>query len=287
MKKLTKVLDNILLIIILLSVVQLVLGDLGIIYWGDSKLFRQSMVYSAFLFDLIFSIEFIARSISALSRKGFKDYFFYNRGWVDLLASLPLLLFNSGPLLFIELFQHTETGARSIVNLLKLIKAIRVTRILRVLRLLKIFGRIENVFSNMVQHHIASVSSIMVVTSIVIFMLLHFGNFIAFDDAVMEARLSLLLTTILVGCVVVLSVVYSAHFARTVADPIYVMKRGFKEEEYNFAVKIHNGYKNDEIFDMAVQYNKLWLPLKVKLIDSYQKKQKSGSASGDDYSDLL
>ncbi len=288
MKKIPKIIDNILLFIIALSVIQLVLDDWGIIYFSSNKDFQKYMVYSAFCFDLIFSVEFIIRTVIAVRNKNFMTYFLYKGGWVDFLASIPLLLLNSGPMLIFYLLGKTELGARNVANLLKIIRAIRVTRILRILRVLKVFGKIENVFSTMVQHHVASLSSMVVFISILVFMALHFSGFIAYEDVIMEAKLTLMLTCILIADVFIISIVYSAHFAKNIGDPIYVMKREFKEIDYNYSVKINQNYQDDEIFELSKAYNRLWLPLKTKIIASNRKKQKaSGKVEEDDYSDLL
>jgi hypothetical protein len=55
---------------------------------------------------------------------------------------------------------------------------------------------------------------------------------------------------------------YSPHFALTVTDPVYVMKRGLDEENYNLEVKIPDLYKDDDIFRLAKLYNDKYLPLK-------------------------
>ncbi len=287
MKRLLKIVDYLLLLIIVLSVFQLILDDVGIIYFGGNKDFQKWMTYSAFFFDFIFSVEFIVRTVHAIRNKIFRTYFFTKGGWVDFLASLPLLLLNSGPLLIFTLLGRTETGARSIANMLKIIKAIRVTRILRILRLLKIFGRIENVFSNIVQHHIASITSMVVFISILTFMALHISGFIVYEDVIMEAKLSLLLSSIMIADIFVITIFYSAHMAKNISDPIYVMKRGFKELDYNYLVKINKDYQDDEVFELAKYYNTIWLPIKAKVIAANKKKLDKKEADKDDYSDLL
>lgn len=286
MKKHIKLLDSILIVLIVISVLQIIVDDLGIIYkWGDT--FDFSMAVSGFAFDFIFSVEFIVRSISASRKKKFKEYFFHQRGWVDFLSSVPLLLLNSGPTLYMDLFGEHHLATRSLANLLKLIKAIRVTRVLRILRLLKIFGKIENAFSHMVLHHVSVISSITVVTSVVVFIALHYVGIFNTGDVVEEARLSLALTTLLIANVCAYTFIYAAQFAQSVTDPIYVMKRGFTEEKYNFSVHIKKYREQDEVFELAEKYNKIWLPLKSKVIDAYHKKEQKQESAKEDFSDLL
>lgn len=287
MKKILKIVDAVLLTAIVLSVAQIIVDDIGVMNAWDTN-FQDSMIVSGFVFDLLFSIEFIIRTIAALQKKEFKKYFFYQNGWIDFLASLPLLLLNSGPQLVLLVFTHTETGMRSIANLLKIIRAIRVTRILRVLRLLKIFGHIENAFSTMVQHHVSVISSMIVISGIVTYALLHVFGVIAHEDnLILEAKFSLMLTSVLIVEVGIIAFFYSAHFAKNVGDPLYVMKRGYEEENYNFSVKLNEHYSDHEVFQTAKSYNKLWLPLKTKILAAVKSKTKPKTESRDDYSDLL
>ena len=69
---------------------------------------------------------------------------FKRRGWVDLAASVPLILLNSGPaVLALAAGGVSVLGLGGILNVLKVIKAIRIARILRLLRVLKIFKQIK------------------------------------------------------------------------------------------------------------------------------------------------
>jgi hypothetical protein len=131
---------------------------------------RNILLYTGFLFDLIFSIEFTLRSIWSKHEKGFFHYLIHERGWIDFLSSFPLLLLDSGPAIYLLFFGHLHESpsALEVINIFKVIKAIRVTRILRLIRIIKIFGKIHNAESKMAQHHTSEISTIAVFTTIVV-----------------------------------------------------------------------------------------------------------------------
>jgi hypothetical protein len=296
MKTLGKIIDNTLLVIILLSIVQIITDDFAVIgSWSATYNWAKDwdlwMIILGFAFDVIFTLEFIGRSINALAHKRFVTYFFYERGWIDLLASAPLLGLLSGPAFYEYAFNGVIAikGNRFVGNL-KVIKAIRVSRILRLLRVLKIFGKIENVMSKMSQHHVSSVSALVVTCSVAVFMFLTSIGFVDLgENPIIEARVSLTFTFVAIANVLMISLLYGRHFAQNVSDPIYVMKRGMIEDDYNFTVKSKKPYKDEEIFQLAEAYNTLWLPMKVR-IQSMRQKKRAAQAPGqpqDDYSDLL
>jgi hypothetical protein len=102
-----------------------------------------------------------------------------------------------------------------------------------------------------------------------------------------EARLSLLITSILVVNVAALATIYAGHFSRTVSDPIYVVKRGLREKSYGFTAKIHPEYADHEVFELAEIYNRQWLPFKLRVLEKQRKAESKPSPVTDDYSDLL
>ncbi len=152
--------DNFFLVIIVLSIIQLFLEELAVIAnW--MVLSRHILIYLGFLFDLIFTIEFIIRlSIAAKNGKA-GIYLKYERGWIDFLASIPLLLLYSGPMVYYisKITQVTMISGIATFKTLKLIKMIRISRILRLLRILKIFGKISKSAAKMVKHHVATVAT--------------------------------------------------------------------------------------------------------------------------------
>jgi hypothetical protein len=164
--------ENFIFLCIILVIIQTLLDDISVLQMWPVH-YRSYLIISGFIFDLIFSIEFITRSVSSAGNKRFINYFWYKRGWVDLLSSLPLLLLNSGPALYILISGDTGQMAMGIgvLNILKVIKAIRVTRVLRLVRIVKIFGKIHNTDSPMAQHHTATITT-MAVFSVILTLLI-------------------------------------------------------------------------------------------------------------------
>jgi hypothetical protein len=56
--------------------------------------------------------------------------------------------------------------------------------------------------------------------------------------------------------------IYSPHFAMTVTDPIHVMRRGMSEPNYSLEVKIPAVYRQDDVYSLAGEYNRVFLPMK-------------------------
>ncbi len=160
MKKLSGFFENFIFIAIILVIIQTFLEDFSS-YKSWSVLIRNILLISGFILDFIFTIEFIVRSSVNARNKKFIEYFWYNRGWIDLLSSIPLLLLNSGPALYVILSGDVYLLAEGVgvLNVFKIIKAIRVARILRLIRIVKIFGKIHNTDSPMTQHHTALITS--------------------------------------------------------------------------------------------------------------------------------
>jgi hypothetical protein len=168
-------LENIVIIAIVLVLIQTFLEDFAVLAtWPWSV--RRVLLFSGFAFDLFFTVEFLTRLYFSFVNRRTGIYFWYERGWIDLLASIPLLLLNSGPaVLAYWSGSATIVGFAGILNVLKVVKAIRIARILRLLRVLKIFARIRNTDSVMAQRHVAKISTVAVavlVTSVLVFTLL-------------------------------------------------------------------------------------------------------------------
>lgn len=145
-------LESIVTVAIVLVLIQTLAEDIFTVYGAPWSL-RRLFIYSAVFFDLFFTIEFLIRSWNAILDKSFGRYLVRENGWVDFIASVPLLIFTSGPTFIALLGGAAFAGSGGIIGLLKVVKAVRMARVLRLLRLLKIFRRIRFADSVMVQRH--------------------------------------------------------------------------------------------------------------------------------------
>jgi len=175
--------ENIIIIAILLVIIHTLIDDLSVIFLYPYK-YIVLIGIIGFIFDLLFSAEFIARSIISFKHNVFKEYFIQSRGWIDLMTSLPLLLFVSGPLIYILLntAEGSETVALGFLSILKTAKAIRVTRILRLIRVIKLFGKIQNTESVMTNQHLGTISTISVVSLVLVLVISNFLPFLHLSD---------------------------------------------------------------------------------------------------------
>jgi hypothetical protein len=164
---LPKILEGFINFVIFISILQILFEDVAAIIGFDPKI-KIILMFIGFAIDLIFSIEFILRSILSIQNRGFIAYFIYQYGWVDFLCSIPLLLMNSLPSFI--LFLTTKTLYKSTVGFIKIIRiirAIRITRILRILRVLKILKNLQNANSKMAQNHLSQILVIFIFTLLI------------------------------------------------------------------------------------------------------------------------
>src|SRR6056297_440060 len=158
--------EGLVVIAIILVLIQTFLEDVVLIA-GWSWDVRKILLVTGFGFDLFFTLEFLIRFFASALRRQASEYLFHRKGWIDLFASLPLLLFNSGPLMAaVFLGGGSLSGLGGVFNVLKVAKAIRVARILRLLRVLKIFKKIKYTGSGMAQRHVSLITSLVVTVTV-------------------------------------------------------------------------------------------------------------------------
>jgi hypothetical protein len=367
MSKTRSFLENLVIVAIVLVLIQTFLEDFAILM-GWSAPVRESLMLAGFAFDLFFTIEFLTRSYDAFRYRRFGRYLWAERGWIDFLAAVPLLVFNSGPAVMAWYVGGIAVaGSGGMLNVLKVVKAIRIARVLRLLRVLKIFRKIKNADSVMAQRHLATISAMVVTVFVFVLLVLSAGgaavsfstldqtyqqqitsavehietqqlavagsetelarfaathpgiiaveqggevrysrygqayldaNFRAIDYTVLErsamevfvdltpinreqAADNLRYFVIIVSIILMLMLVYSPHFAMTVSDPIHVMRRGMAEKNYRLEVRVPSQYRDDDVYRLAQEYNRVYLPMKDREAATEDASTSSGLTMGD------
>jgi hypothetical protein len=167
MKRIGVFLESAVVVVIFVALGHTFLEDFSILA-GWTVAARRWIIWAGLGIDVIFTIEFFCRLYFALANGQAADYFLRQRGWIDLIASIPLLLFNSLPnALALLAGAGLMTGLGSFLNVLKVIKAVRIARVLRLLRVVKLFRRIRYARSPMAQRHIATITTISVTVLVV------------------------------------------------------------------------------------------------------------------------
>ena len=151
-RQVSGILEAVVTAAIVLVLLQTVAEDISVIS-NSTWTVRRIFIYSGFAFDLFFTLEFLIRSWDAICRRSLGRYILFENGWVDFIASVPLLIFTSGPILLSTIRGTIFVGSGTLISLLKVVKAVRMARVLRLLKLLKIFRGIRFADSTMVQRH--------------------------------------------------------------------------------------------------------------------------------------
>jgi len=160
MKKIGDFFEALVVVVIIIALVHTFLEDFAVLA-GWTVPARRWLIWAGLAIDLIFTVEFFTRLYFAIVRGRAFDYFFRERGWIDFIASIPLLLFSSLPsVLALLAGAGLVNGMGSFLNVLKVIKAVRIARILRLLRVVKLFRSIRYARSMLAQRHIATITTI-------------------------------------------------------------------------------------------------------------------------------
>ena len=139
MKKSAAFFEGIIIVAVFLVVIHFLAEELAAILrlaWEQ----RIILLYIGLGLDIIFTVDFVVRSYFALLHRRMGRYLFAERGWIDFLASIPLLLLVSGPaLLAAAAGSATVAGFSRVANVIEIAKAVSTGRVLRLLRLVKFF----------------------------------------------------------------------------------------------------------------------------------------------------
>ncbi len=68
----------------------------------------------------------------------------------------------------------------------------------------------------------------------------------------------------IIGMLLILMLSYSPHFAMTITDPVNIMYRGLSDPSYNLEVLIPGEFRDDDVFRLAGEFNREYLPLKAR-----------------------
>ena len=352
-------LEGLLFILIILVIFETYGEDLAV-FLNLNVGIRRALLLAGFCFDVIFSIEFISRLILSGKRGGMGKYLAREGGVIDFLASLPLLIFSSGPLLFMTFLSEGtgftlpvvgSIGLMAVGNLrfLKIVKTIRIIRIFRLIRAMKLFGKIKTRYL-MTPRYVAGPIIIVIAISVAALFGFSFleneqviqpkaeevsrilSSFVAMEDdadfdllfsdadsllmiqsdgktvyrniesGIFEelylnddyynvevgpyvlyldnkdvkrthALINMMVFDIIIAFIIIMTTLYRRFFNRHIASPVNVMYRGFNTKDYSTPVRIQENRKDFEMYQLAEQYNKKWLPIKRRIIDIKREKE--------------
>jgi hypothetical protein len=351
-------LESLLFVLIILVIFETYGEDLAV-YLNLSVAMRRYLLMAGFFFDVVFSVEFIARLIMSGKRGKMGRYIAREGGIIDFLASLPLLILSSGPLFFMTYLSDSNgiimpivsslsLGTMGTVRFLKIIKTIRIIRVFRFIRAVKLFGKVKTRYA-MTPRYIGA--PVLIVTAVSVAALIGFTylederiiqpraeevrgiveSYLALEESgelhlffrgcpsllfieedgeilfqnitpeefqssyfnddyyVVEtaghvvyldrkdvlkthALVNMLVFDIIIASIILMTTIYRRFFNRHIASATNVMYRGFKTTDYSTPVRIQNNRKEFEIYQLADQYNKKWLPIKRRIIEIKREK---------------
>jgi len=352
-------LEGLLFILIILVIFE-TYGEELAVFLNLNVEIRKLLLLAGFCFDVIFSIEFISRLIMSGKRGGIGQYISREGGIIDFLASLPLLVFSSGPLLFMTYLSDGtgftlpvvgSVGLMAVGNLrfLKIVKTIRIIRIFRLIRAMKLFGKVKTRYLMTPRYVAAPIIIVIAISVIALFgfsflenekiiqpkaeevarvlsayvameddidfnllfadadsllMIQSDGNTIYrnIDRDIFEERylnddyynvevgpyvlyldnkdvkrtyalINMMVFDIIIAFIIIMTTLYRRYFNRHIASPVNVMYKGFKTTDYSTPVRIQENRKDFEMYQLAEQYNKKWLPIKRRIMEIKREKE--------------
>ena len=251
--------DNILIILVIISLSCIFVEDfLKFLDAGDMIKYIQLI---CLLFDVIFVFEFILRSLIYFLKEETKAYIFHKRGWIDFIASMPVLIFISIPVFFHNFLDISiPLLTYAVPNSLLM---------LRFLRILKLVKAVKYKKSALFQKQISSISSIITVSIIVFLSGVYFLQeskllFVTYTDIRQNSFINLVYFSMILFIITCIALFYGRQFKIFIFHPISEIIRGFEEIYYTKEVKIPKNYNEDEISILAENFNRRWLPAKLR-----------------------
>ena len=188
-----KVLEPFIIFVIIIAIFQTFFEEYATFSYM-SKHIRLMSLLAGFAIDIIFSIEFLARLFVSAKKRAASTYFAKEGGFIDFISSFPLLILNSGPLVYVTFFAGKAGIISSIgmFSFFKIVKIVRIARTFRFLRTLKIFYRFRKRYV-MTSKYISGIAGIViavVLVSIIGFSFIDKGKVITSNSKTMENVLS-------------------------------------------------------------------------------------------------
>jgi hypothetical protein len=87
-----------------------------------------------------------------------------------------------------------------------------------------------------------------------------------------HAIIHMLIFNIIIATIIAITTIYRRFFNRHIASATNVMVKGFKTADYSTPVRIQERRMDFEIYQLANQYNRKWLPIKRRIIELKREK---------------
>lgn len=158
--RLSSSVEGVIVLAVILVLVHTFVQDLALVL-GWSWNTRLVLFIVGFGFDVFFTVEFLVRMYYAVMNRAAGRYFGRERGWIDFLASVPLVVLYSGPIMLALAVGGADlVGMGGMLGTFSASYAIRTARVLRLLRVLKVFHALKGTRAHMTYRHMANVATI-------------------------------------------------------------------------------------------------------------------------------
>ncbi len=151
-------LETLVAVAVILVLVHALVAELAIVL-GWTWQARLWLLVVGFALDLFFTVEFLVRFYYSVLDRRAGRYVSRERGWVDLLASIPVLLLFSGPAVLALAAGTTPVGLAAAGGVAAPVAAARAVRLLRLLRVVKLFTLFGEGSSPMRRRHLGAVAT--------------------------------------------------------------------------------------------------------------------------------
>jgi hypothetical protein len=260
--------DGLLFIVIILSLFHIFIEDFSV-FMGFSKNVLINIHLINIFFDTIYTVEFLCKLLFSIYSNKSAKYIFYERGWIDFIVSIPLLLLISMPLIL-----ESNMDFKINIWIYSFPYSVQFLRFLRILKFIKI-QKFKN--SMFYENQIKSISIITVFSIIFFLTIIRFfqENGVLLNVFINVQQMSfynLIYFSLIMFVLFSIFVFFGRQLKLYAVNPINEILKGFDELYYTKEVKIPKNYIDDEIFLLADNYNKKWLPAKIRKLKEIKSK---------------